>query len=68
MEDNEKNTRTKYLNQYRKERFKQLNDDVPFKLMKDFEKKLKEQNITKRQFIYKCIIDFLDDKKDIKKK
>lgn len=59
----EKNPRTQYKNEYRKERFKQLNVDIPFKMMEDLEKALKENNLNKRQFVYKCITDFLAENK-----
>lgn len=49
---------TKYTNDYRKERYKQLNVDVPIDVMKEFEDNLKEHNINKKTYILNCIINY----------
>ena len=64
----EKVTRTKYLNQYRKDRFKQLNVDIPLQMMEDFETILKAKKTNKRQFIQKSIIDYINENIEILKK
>lgn len=63
MEENKKNTRTKYLNDYRKKRFKQISVDIPIKTAEEFNETLKKEKISKRQFFLKAILDFIDSHK-----
>lgn len=47
-----------YINQYRKEHYKQLNVDVPKHIMKEFEENLKKNGLNKKNFIINTIIEY----------
>ena len=56
----EKYDAIRYNNEFRKKHYKQLNVDVPIELMNEFQETLKKKNISKKQFIYKVINDFVE--------
>lgn len=49
---------TNYINQYRKEHYKQLNVDVPIDMMEEFEQNLKKNKTSKKSFIISTIIEY----------
>ncbi|MBR2248686.1 MAG: hypothetical protein IKE89_03470 [Bacilli bacterium] len=50
----------KYIQDYNKEHYKQVKIDLPIELFEKFNKKLKEEKKTKRQFIIDCINNYLN--------
>ncbi len=59
----EKYDAIRYNNEFRKKHYRQLNIDLPIELMNDFELILKEKNISKKQFIYKVVDNFVKENK-----
>lgn len=53
---------TVYNNDYRKKHYKQLNVDIPKDKMEKFEKKIKENNTTKKDLVIKWIDEYIEKK------